>query len=150
MCLGFVLLAISAAVSTLLSVSPLLSWRGDYMSYQGLHWVLAYLVLFFATRHACRMDGFVVPLLAVVSAASALTSLYAIIQWAGHDPFAWTDVMILRGRFRPFSTVGHPNYLGVYLAMSLPLLAEAGRRASWLAAGSSPPHSSWWVSGQRQ
>src|SRR4051794_18931868 len=51
--LGFVLLALSALVSTIFSVSPLLSWRGDHANGFGLRTVLAYLVLFFATRHVC-------------------------------------------------------------------------------------------------
>jgi O-antigen ligase/tetratricopeptide (TPR) repeat protein len=127
--LGVVLFAASAAVSAAFSVSPLISWRGDRTSWMGLRTVLAYLVLFFATRHACRTRGEALPLLGVVAAAVVLTCGYALVQWAGRDPIRWVDSSTYNGRFRPFSTLGHSTYLGVYLAVSLPLLVELGRRS---------------------
>ncbi len=128
-CLGFLLFTVSSLVSCAVSVSPLVSWRGDHGSWFGCRTVAAYLVLFLATRHACRTTAEVWPLLAAVGAAVLLASVYALVQWAGHDPFAWTEVPRLGDRFRPFSTLGHPNFLGAYLAISLPLLFEFSRRS---------------------
>src|SRR5207248_3306769 len=87
--LGVVLFALSAAVSTCYSVSPLLSWRGDHFSWLGLRTVLAYVVLFFATRQVFRTTGDSLPLLVVVAVASFVVSGYALVQWAGCDPLVW-------------------------------------------------------------
>ena len=137
--LGFVLLAVSAFVSTIFSVSPLLSWRGDHVGEFGLRTVLAYLVLFFATRHVCRTPSDALPLLVAAGIASVLTSAYALVQWAGRDPLLWTELPLFGTQFRPFGTLGHPNSLGAYLALVLPLLGEFSRRACaarrWVVAG---------------
>ena len=52
--LGLVLFVASAAVSTIFSVSPLTSWRGAPDSHAGLQTLLAYLILYLATRGLCR------------------------------------------------------------------------------------------------
>src|SRR5438105_4546509 len=47
---GVLLFLLSAVVSTLGSLSPLVSWRGAFDSHAGLITVLSYAVLYFAAR----------------------------------------------------------------------------------------------------
>src|SRR5262249_43539806 len=122
--LGFVLLVISAGVSTIFSVSPLISWRGDHCSWWGLGTGLAYLILFFATRSACKTVGHAMPLLSAMVVATMGASAYAIVQALGWDPIHWVRPPLHKEQFRPFSTLGHPNSLRAYLAVTLAIFAE--------------------------
>ncbi|MCC6810041.1 MAG: O-antigen ligase family protein [Deltaproteobacteria bacterium] len=59
-------------------------------------------------------------------AAAGSAAAYALVQDAGLDPIAWTNVAYYCDRLRPFATLGHANALGGYLAMAAPLvLVEA-------------------------
>ena len=127
--LGMILCVLSAALSTMLSVSPVISWRGDHGSWFGLRTVLAFVVLFFATRSVCKTVGDAVPLFAATAVATLLASVYGLVQVAGRDPVSWVIPPYYHGQFRPFSTLGHPNTFGAYLAMALALTAELARRA---------------------
>jgi O-antigen ligase/tetratricopeptide (TPR) repeat protein len=135
-CLGFLLLTASASVSTLGSISPLVSWRGAPDSHFGLTTMLGYLALFLATRILCRVVPQGQRLLAAVTVAVPMVAVYALAQVTGRDPLTWAEAAVFAGRVRPGSTLGHPNYLGAYLATALPLLiagaVQAGRAGRWL------------------
>ncbi len=137
--LGVVLFLFSAAVSTLTSRSSWISLLGAHESYFGLATLLAYAVLFFATRHLCASveDARRLALAPVVAAGAAAT--YAVVQLAGVDPILYARTAGLGGLVRPFATLGHPNFLSAYLAMALPLvvlaLARALREGRRLVAG---------------
>jgi len=127
--LGVVLFAVSAVVSTLTSISPWTSVLGAHESYFGLTTLLAYAILFFATRALCESldDARRLLLAPVVAAAAAAT--YAVVQIAGLDPIRYARVSGLGGFVRPFATLGHPNLLSAFLAMALPLVVYALVRA---------------------
>src|SRR5262245_36446312 len=55
--LGFLLFTVSAVVSTIASISPITSVFGAHESFTGLLTVVAYTILFFATRALCRTLG---------------------------------------------------------------------------------------------
>src|SRR5205807_364295 len=99
------------------------SWRGGDESYAGLETVLGYLALFLATRALCRHPVAGRRLLAAVVPATAVASAYALVQLAGLDPVTWDNLSLFAGRFRPFSTLGHPNFLAAYLVLAVPLTA---------------------------
>lgn len=135
--LGVLAFVLSAGVSTLTSPSPRTSFYGAHESFAGLVTVLAYAVLFFATRALVRDDAQFRALLAWPLAGSALAALYALAQVAQADPLRWTRTHEFLGAERAFGSMGNPNFLGALMALALPLagaraLAEArrGRRSN--------------------
>ena len=57
---------------------------------------------------------------------------WAIAQGVGIDPVIWGDAARWCGGVRPFSTLGHPTQLGVWMAlMSVLAIDDAVRRKSW-------------------
>ncbi len=133
--LGVLLFALSAVVSTFLSISPRTSWRGAYESHAGLMTILGYIVLFFTARWL----GGTRRLLAGVVLAATVASAYALVQTARLDPVVWDRMPLYGTQLRPFGTLGHANLLGAYLAMSLPLIAyltlRAVQRRRWALFG---------------
>jgi O-antigen ligase len=136
---GVILFLLSAIFSTVTSISPRTSFWGAHESYAGLFTISAYAVLFFGTIHLCRTadDRRRLMLAPVLGAAAA--SAYALLQVAHLDPVAWQQVSDFRGYVRPFSTLGHPNFLAAYLVMALPFILY------W--AGRAFQYRRWWVCG---
>jgi O-antigen ligase/tetratricopeptide (TPR) repeat protein len=132
-----VLFLISAAVSTVTSISPRTSFYGAHDSFAGLVTITAYTVLFFATRQACRTPVQARRLLAATVLGGAVASTYALVQVSKADPIAWAGLSNLQEYIRPFGTLGHPNFLAAYLVMALPIaLAFVQRTAQqrrWFA-----------------
>ena len=133
-----ILFVVSAALSTIFSISPLISWRGAPDSHAGLQTLLAYLVLYLATRGLCRTAADGRRLLGAAVVGAALSSVYALIQAARLDPAAWDGVSSFADHDRPFGMFGHANYLSAYLVMAAPLIAvfvlRAVVRRRWGAA----------------
>src|SRR5260370_14853652 len=67
---GVLLFAVSAIVSTIISVSPRTSWRGAFESHGGLTTILGYVVLFFAARHLGSGRRLLVGVIIAAAAAS--------------------------------------------------------------------------------
>jgi O-antigen ligase/tetratricopeptide (TPR) repeat protein len=128
--LGVLLLAGSALVSTVLSLSPRTSLRGAVDSHAGLGTVLAGAALFFATRRLCPTAAAGRRLLGVTVVAMAGVSLYALVQVLHGDPFRWDNVSGYGGFIRPAATLGHPNLLAAYLVMAFPVAAHGACRAA--------------------
>src|SRR5262245_60503407 len=129
--IGLAVLAgvLSAVASTMFSVSPLTSLRGAPESNMGLGSVLALAVLVAAARAVCAGRAAEGVLLAVV-AGLALSCAYAVVQALGHDPLRWAMTWDYGSWVRPAGTLGHPNYLAGYAAMTLPVLLWQIRRAA--------------------
>jgi O-antigen ligase/tetratricopeptide (TPR) repeat protein len=127
--LGVVLFTVSALVSTALSISRWTSLLGANESYAGLGTVLAYAILFLATRSlvTTARDAQRLTVASVVAAAVAAT--YALVQVAGLDPILYGRTSGLAGLIRPFATLGHPNFLSAFLAGAVPLAVSALVRA---------------------
>jgi O-antigen ligase len=126
---GVVLYVVSAIASTFTSLSPRTSLWGAHESFAGLVTVLAYTGLFFASLALCRDldDGRRITLAPV--AALAVASVYAFLQVIHVDPMAWERTSDIDGFVRPFGPLGHPNILGAYVVMVLPLVLERAARA---------------------
>jgi O-antigen ligase/tetratricopeptide (TPR) repeat protein len=123
--LGVVLFVLSAAVSTVISRAAWISLQGANESYFGLLTVLAYAVLFFATRHLCRSAADARRLILAPVVAAAVAAAYAVAQLVGIDPILFGRTSELAGFVRPFATLGHPNFLSAFLAITLPLMLLA-------------------------
>jgi len=137
--LGVVLFLLSAGVSTALSRAPWISLQGANESYFGLLTVLAYAVLFFATRALCRSAADARRLLLAPVLAAGVAAAYTIVQVGGVDPILYGRTSELGAFVRPFATMGHPNFLSAFLVMALPLvglaLVRALRQRQPIAAG---------------
>jgi len=109
-------LALLYLAATVLSVSPRLSLWGSYQWRQGAYTFLCLLVLFALVAGQLRTRQQRERLVTTMLFASAVVSGYGLLQFAGLDPIPWE-----RPAERPFATLGHPNFLGLYLAMTMPL-----------------------------
>jgi O-antigen ligase/tetratricopeptide (TPR) repeat protein len=127
--LGFALLALSAVLSTFISISPRTSWRGAPDSHAGLRTILGYLVLFVAARILAPRVAEGRGLLAGAALAAVAAAGYSVIQAAGLDPVTWDNTSDFVGHYRPFGTLGHAILLAAYLAMSLPILLAFAKEA---------------------
>ncbi|MEK7315963.1 MAG: O-antigen ligase family protein, partial [Candidatus Eisenbacteria bacterium] len=131
----------SSLLSTFFSINPLLSLHGASGRPAGLVTALAIATFFFASRRLSSEPRWLDRVSLVTTLAAAAASAYAIAQFLGLDPIGWSGAATFHGRTRVSGTLGHPNTLGAYLAMTLPLtllLASRTRspagRASVLAA----------------
>jgi O-antigen ligase/tetratricopeptide (TPR) repeat protein len=119
----------SAILSTAFSISPRTSFLGAQGNFAGLQTILAYTVLFFATRAWCRTPAQGRRLLTATVLAAAVTSTYAMVQAAHLDPVRWEGVADYGAYIRPFGTLSHAMFLGAYLVMALPVTAFYAWRA---------------------
>lgn len=118
--------ALSLAVSTALSIQPLVSLLGSWDRVQGLATVLSWTVLGIAAALAGRDPASRRSLTTVWLAASLPVCLYALLQRVNLDPVAW-----LNQPLGATSTLGSSTALATYLAILLPLtlarIVEVGR-----------------------
>lgn len=133
------LLLASAGLSTLTSLSPRTSFFGAHASYAGFLTFLAYAGLFAATRWACPSAEDGRRLLSAAVLAGGLVSAFALVQWAGFDPYPWAGVSQVGSYRRPAATLGHANLLAGYLVLALPVsvafAAAAARKRQWYCLG---------------
>ncbi len=104
-------------VGTLRSVSPALSWRGEYENFAGSLTQLNYAALYFlAVQFAPRLSEARTAARALLAAAMA-AALYAVLQSLGRDFMGWSASTVVAQRF--FGTLGNPNFLGALMAMAI-------------------------------
>lgn len=103
----------AAAVSTFLSISPVLSLAGDSENLEGIFTWTAYALLFLAGNAITRAGA--VRLAAITVAAGAVSACYGLVQQAGADPF--------RGEYfqHVLAFAGNPDFLAQQMAMAIPL-----------------------------
>jgi len=127
---GVVLFLGSSIASTIASPNPALSLHGAPDSTAGLVAAFSTATVYFASRAVSRGQAQTLVLFARAAGfAGIVTSLYALVQLLGWDPLVWGRTATFEGDVRVFGTLGHPNMLGAYLAMTAPLML-------WLALGS--------------
>ncbi len=127
---GVTLFLGSSIASTIASPNPAQSLHGSPDSTAGLVSAFATAILYFTSRAVSRANpATLVRFARAAGFASLVTSLYALIQLVGWDPLIWGRTASFEGEVRIFGTLGHPNMLGAYLAMTAPLV-------TWLALGS--------------
>ena len=126
--LATLLVAAVWLAATLASISTTISLWGVPSRWGGLRIQLSYLALFVIAAGVIRRRRHLLRLAAVTAASAGITSLYALIQRAGLDPYEWSTTVVeaqrvvLQGDIaaaRPASTFGNPNFLGGYLVVAI-------------------------------
>jgi O-antigen ligase/Tfp pilus assembly protein PilF len=106
------------ALASVFSYAPLTSLIGDYGHDQGLLTVTIFVTYFLVLATTVRTETGVSRIAWAATVASAAVGAYAVCQQFGLDPLDWpAEPADFR---RTFATIGHPNALGEYLALSLP------------------------------
>lgn len=107
-------------LTTLISASGFVSYRGEYENFRGLLTVLNYPLLYYMAVNFIRTRAQINRLLFVILATGLVVTAYGAAQFFGIDFIRWNPTSIAPGRY--FSTLGNPNFLAAYLAMVMPLL----------------------------
>jgi O-antigen ligase/tetratricopeptide (TPR) repeat protein len=127
--LGVLFFLVSALASTVVSISPRMSFRGAPSSEFGLLTIGVYAIVFFATRWLCRDQADAERLLAALLVTASVTAAHAASQVSFCDPIPWEELSRLDHYIRPFATMGHPNFLAGYLVMVVPIVMLFADRA---------------------
>ena len=130
-----VIFAILVLVSFLFSVDRSQSLLGEVFQRQGVAALELYAAGYFLARLGIRETTQRLMLVRGIVLGATLVAIYAVIQGLKLDPLWGYPVT-----GRVFSTIGQPNSLGAYLAMSLPLtvaVAARSRTRSWIFWGGS-------------
>jgi tetratricopeptide (TPR) repeat protein len=107
------ILVVSYLISTLLSVSPRISWWGSYQRLQGTLSMLSYLVIFFLVLgHLRRREQWQRMVFAMILTSLPI-SIYGVIQRTGLDPLPWGGNV----RTRVASNMGNSIFVAAYLLM---------------------------------
>ena len=104
---------------TLHSVSPSLSWRGEYENFAGSLTQLNYSALFFLTVQFIHSPGKAQFAVRALLASAVGAALYALMQALQRDCVVWSSVSVVSDRF--FGSLGNPNFLGGFMAMAITL-----------------------------
>ena len=121
---------LAAAISTLVGVSPRLSWMGELQQREGLVTVLALAGIYAAARVSHTTLAHVRGTLMAALACGAVAAAYAMMQRAGLDPARWENLPLYPGGggmvVRVFGPLGNPILLGCVLT---PILAAGSALA---------------------
>ncbi len=122
--LGMLLFLGSAFLSTLFSRSSITSFYGEHENFAGFITIASYTVLFFGTWALCRQVESCRRLLMASVVSVIVMVIYGVIQATGLDPFTWkrTATFTSFNFMRIFGTMGHPNHMGAFLVMGLPIV----------------------------
>src|SRR4029078_3402515 len=110
-------LFLAYVVSTLLSLSPTVSFFGSYQRLQGLYPFSSSLVIFFLAASQLRSRADVDRAVTIALIVSFPVALYGIIQHYFVDPLPWIGDVTSRVA----STLGNSIFIGAYLILTIPL-----------------------------
>jgi O-antigen ligase/tetratricopeptide (TPR) repeat protein len=120
------------ALATLVSIEPRTALLGAYDDDQGLFTLGVEVAYFFLAAAWIRTEAALARFAAGVTIAAVAASVYAVGQAVGIDPLGWSAVLDDVPR-QLTSTLGHPNSLGEFLALGLPLTVWLGWRGRGVA-----------------
>jgi tetratricopeptide (TPR) repeat protein len=103
-------------ISTLLSVTPRISFFGSYQRLQGMYTTLAYIVIFFVILQGLRTRAQLDRLLTVVILNSLPIALYGLVQRNKLDPLPWGGNVTRRVA----SNMGNAIFVAAYMIMAAP------------------------------
>ncbi|MGD2176830.1 MAG: O-antigen ligase family protein, partial [Anaerolineae bacterium] len=103
-------------VSTVLSVTPWVSFFGSYQRLQGTYTTLAYIVLFLVILQGLRTRAQVERLLTVIILNSLPIALYGLVQRNRLDPLPWGGDVTRRVA----SNMGNAIFVAAYMIMAAP------------------------------
>ncbi len=123
-------LLLAYLVSTLLSVSPTVSFFGSYQRLQGLYTFSSYLVIFFLAASQIKSRADMERSISIALVASFPVAFYGIIQHYFVDPLPWVGDVTSRVA----SNLGNSIFIGAFLILVIPLtlarLIETNQRAT--------------------
>jgi tetratricopeptide (TPR) repeat protein len=106
-------------IKTALSVSPVLSWRGEYDNHDGtltqLHYIALYFLLTQHLRHGKEARG----MIRAAVLGGGVACIYILFQASGLDFLSWSVSFHGVGRFS--GTLGNPLAAGTLAMMAAPL-----------------------------
>lgn len=124
------LLLFAYVVSTLLSLSPTVSFFGSYQRSQGLYALASYLVIFFLAASQIKTRADIERALTIALLASFPIAFYGIIQHYFLDPLPWVGDVTTRVA----SNLGNSIFIGAILILVIPLtlarLIQSSERAA--------------------
>ena len=123
-------LLLAYLVSTLLSVSPTVSFFGSYQRLQGLYTFSSYLVIFFLAASQIKSRTDIERSISIALVASFPVAFYGIIQHYFVDPLPWVGDVTSRVA----SNLGNSIFIGAFLILVIPLtlarFIETNQRAT--------------------
>jgi hypothetical protein len=111
------LLALSYALSTVVSILPYYSFWGSYERSQGLFTMLAYIVVFLMLVVSLKRREQLDRIVDAVILTGVPIAVYGIAQRYGIDPVRWSADL----SERVGATLGNPIFAGAYMIMVLPV-----------------------------
>lgn len=124
-------------VKTLQSISPALSWRGEYENFAGSLTQLNYSLLFYlSVQFVDRWSRARALTLAILWGALG-ASAYGLLQACQRDFIGWAAESFISDRF--FGSLGNPNFLAGLACMAIPLKLAL----SWEEQGLPKPARDW-------
>ncbi len=118
--LPVILLAVAYALSTLLSISPAVSWWGSYHRLQGAYTFFSYLIIALLTAAHLRQPSQLRRLQHTVIITSLPIAVYGVFQHFGKDPLPWGQDVTNRIT----ANAGNPIFLAAHLIMAFFLTLE--------------------------
>lgn len=108
-------LVLAYLASTVLSVSPRISWWGSYQRLQGTYTTLSYVIIFFlALGHLRRPQQWQRIVYAIILTSLPI-SIYGVLQKTGLDPLPWGGDV----QRRIAANMGNAIFVAAYLLMAL-------------------------------
>ena len=114
------MLVVAYPLSTLLSISPAVSWWGSYHRLQGAYTFSSYLIIALLTAAHLRQPSQLRRLQHTVIITSLPISIYGVFQHFGKDPLPWGQDVTARVT----SSAGNPIFLAAHLIMAFFLTLE--------------------------
>ncbi|HEX6386335.1 MAG TPA: hypothetical protein VF177_16815, partial [Anaerolineae bacterium] len=111
------LLVVVYLVSTLLSVTPYVSWAGSYQRLQGTYTTLSYITIFAVTIATMRTRAQARRLVTAVIITSIPVAFYGLLQHFDLDPLPWAGNV----QERVAGHMGNAIFIAAYLIMAVPL-----------------------------
>lgn len=111
------LLVVVYLISTVLSVTPRVSWAGSYQRLQGTYTTLSYIIVFALLVGTIRTRAQVSRVVTAVIITSIPISFYALLQHFDLDPLPWGGNVVRRVA----GHMGNAIFIAAYLIMAVPL-----------------------------
>lgn len=107
---------ISAAISSIFSVNPFVSYNGYYTRPLGFEMYLYTFLIYIFSSTFLQDEKRIQIVMYVMELSAVVVSIYAFLQFAGMDPFGIQPV----NEGRPFGTLGNSVFIGGFLTLVFP------------------------------
>lgn len=130
---GVLVFVFAAALSTIFSINPQVSYCGQYERQVGLITLLYLTLIYFFALPYVSKAGIAKNVILVLESIAVIVSVYAVMQQLGMDPFDLQPPLDKR----PVTTIGSPVFTGGFLAIVFPIAllnvsGKAGKVLRWI------------------